>query len=265
MRARRVLAGAMVVGLATVALAAPSQADNEATVRPRAGASFIEHFDGPLDTSFWYISDGYNNGSHQNCQFNRNNVTVANGILSLTITDTPYGDRDYSCGSIQTNQKYGYGIYETRMKVGKASGTNSAFFTYAGPYQGVPQSHEIDFETLGKDTTKTEVNSWVNGDPKGPAIVDLGLDNSQQFVNLAFEWTANKLTFYVNGVAKHSFRGDDVPYEPQLIIPMIWSTDTLTSWMGPFEYPGHPIVTEYSVVSYTAPGDPCQWSGSIVC
>jgi beta-glucanase (GH16 family) len=244
---------------------AASQAGNQATAQPQAGTSFIEHFDGPLDTSFWYISDGYNNGSHQNCQFNKNNVNVANGILSLSITNTPYGDRDYSCGSIQTNQKYAYGTYETRMKVGKASGTNSSLFTYAGPYQGVPQSHEIDFETLGKDTTRTEVNSWVNGDPKGPAIVDLGLENSEQFVNLAFEWTADKLTFYVNGVAKYSFTGDDVPYEPQLVIPMIWSTDTLTSWMGPFEYPGRPIVTQYSVISYTAPGDPCQWSGSIVC
>ena len=236
-----------------------------ASAAPAAGTTFMERFDGPLDTSFWYVSDNYNNGGHQNCQFNRKNAAVANGLLSLSINDTPYGDREYSCGSIQTNAKFGYGTFETRMKTGKASGTNSSLFTYAGPYQGIPKSHEIDFETLGKDTTRTEVNSWVNGVAKGPEIVPLGLDNSQQWVNLAFVWLPGQLDFYVNSVKKYSFTGDDVPYEPQLIIPMIWSTDTLTGWMGEFTYPGRPIVSQYDYVAYTAPGDECQFAGSVAC
>lgn len=249
----------VVAGLCT-APAAVAHADVRA-----AGTTFIEHFDGPLDTNFWYVSDNYNNGSHQNCQFNNNNATVANGLLSLSIDDTPYGDRDYSCGSIQTNPTFGYGTFETRMLTGEASGTVSALFTFVGPYQGIPQSHEIDFETLGKDPTHTEVNSWVNGDPKGPVVVPLGVDNSQEWVNLAFVWTEETLTFYVNGSEVHSFTGDDVPYEPQLIIPMIWATDTLTDWMGEFTYPGQPIVTQYDYVAYTALGDQCQFTTSVAC
>lgn len=236
-----------------------------ATAAAATGATFMEQFDGPLDTSFWYVSDGYNNGAHQNCQFNKNNSEVANGLLSLSIDDTPYGDRQYSCGSIQTNQKYHYGTYETRMKTGKASGTNSSLFTYAGPYQGIPQSHEIDFETLGKDTTRTEVNSWVNGDPKGPGVVPLGLDNSTTWVNLGFVWLPGQLDFYVNGVHEYSFTGSDVPYEPQLILTMIWSTGTLTDWMGQFTYPGSPIVSQYDYVAFTKAGDPCQFATSVAC
>jgi beta-glucanase (GH16 family) len=251
---------AVVVGLALLVAPATTVHAEQAL-----GTTFIEHFDGPLDTNFWYISDNYNNGNHQNCQFNNNNATVANGLLSLSIDDTPYGDRDYSCGSIQTNPTFGYGTFETRMKTGKASGTVSALFTFVGPYQGIPQSHEIDFETLGKDTTKTEVNSWVNGDPKGPVVVPLGVDNSLEWVNLAFVWAEETLAFYVNGSEVHRFTGDDVPYEPQLIIPMIWATDTLTDWMGEFTYPGQPIVSQYDYVAYTAPGDPCPFPESVAC
>jgi beta-glucanase (GH16 family) len=262
---KRVMAVAAVVaaglGVATLS-AGTTHADQQAAA---LGTTFMETFDGPLDTDFWYVSDNYNNGGHQNCQFNKKNAKVADGLLSVSIDDTAYGDRKYSCGSIQTNPKYHYGTFETRMKTGKASGTNSSLFTYAGPYQDVPKSHEIDFETLGKDTTKTEVNSWVNGDPKGPEVVDLGLDNSQEWVDLAFVWTEEKLTFYVNRKEVYSFTGADVPYEPQLIIPMIWSTDTLTDWMGKFTYPGKPIVSQYDYVAYTALGDECQFEGSVAC
>lgn len=250
---------------ASAADEAPAQSAPAVTAAAAAdGVSFIDQFDTGINTSFWYVADGFNNGSHQNCQFNKNNASVANGQLTLKLDDTPYGDRQYSCADLQSYKRYGYGTYETRMKAGKASGTNSAFFTYIGPYYNEPWD-EIDFEVLGKDPTKVEVNSWVNGDSKGPGIVNIGADSSQEWVDFAFVWEPSKLRFFINGTLVHTFTGSDVPTHSQLIIPMIWGSDTLTGWMGPFVYPGQPITAEYDYIAYTELGDPCPFVGSVAC
>ena len=47
--------------LTALAAAAPLAAQEGA-----GGPSFVEEFD-TLDTGFWYVSDGWNNGAHQNC------------------------------------------------------------------------------------------------------------------------------------------------------------------------------------------------------
>lgn len=227
------------------------------------GDSFIEQFDGSLDHNFWYANDGFNNGSHQNCQFNKDKATTADGLLTLTLDDTPYGDRTYSCGAIQSNERYGYGTYETRMKIGAASGTNSSLFSYIGSYQQEPWM-EIDVEALGKDPTKVEFNSWVNGDSKGPGVAELGYDGSAEWVDYAYVWEPTSLRFYIDGELKHTFTGADVPTRNQYLFTMLWGTDTLTSWMGPFEYT-EPIRTQYDYVAFTRLGDECPFEGSVAC
>lgn len=79
------------------------------------GKSFVESFD-KLDTAVWYISDGWNNGPHQNCTWSKTQVGVANGALELTFDKRQMGERDYVCGEIQTRSRFGYGTYEVRMK-----------------------------------------------------------------------------------------------------------------------------------------------------
>lgn len=244
--------------------AARAAAGPAATAIP-VGDTFLEEFDNGIDPSFWYVADGFTNGDHQNCTFNKNNTTAANGVLTLKLDDTPYKDRQYSCADVQTVNKYGYGTYETRMKAGKASGTNSAFFSYIGPYYGEPWD-EIDFEFLGKDTSRIEVNSWVNGKTAGGKKVDLPAPGDQQFIDYAFVWEPDQLRFYVNSVLVHTYTSPaNIPSHEQLIIPMLWGSDTLTDWMGPFEYPGHPIVTQYERVAFTKLGDGCQFDASVLC
>lgn len=229
------------------------------------GQSFIDQFDGPIDRNIWYVADGFNNGSHQNCQFNQDNATTADGILTLTLDDTAYGDRDYSCAEIQTHERYSYGTYETRMKVADASGTNSSLFSYIGGYHQSPHM-EIDFEALGKDPTGVEVNSWVNGSNRGPWPQDIGYDASRQWVDFAYVWEPNRLRFYINGqLVKTLTNAADIPSRDQFIFTMLWGTDTLTGWMGPFEYPGSPITAQYDYVAFTRAGDPCQFEGSVAC
>jgi endo-1,3-1,4-beta-glycanase ExoK len=229
------------------------------------GDSFVEEFNQPIDSSFWFVNDGYRNGAYQNCTFNKDNLVVAGGILTLILDDTPYVDQDYSCAAMQTTQPYGYGTYETSMRVSKASGTNQSLFTYIGPAQGQPW-HEIDVEVLGKDTTKVELNTWVNGVAAGGGPVGIGVDNSEEFVHYAFAWEPHRVRFFINGqLARTYTQPSQIPTVEQRIFTMTWSTGTLTDWMGPFEYDGEPITTEYEYVAFTRAGEECQFEGSIVC
>ncbi|MEO3802990.1 family 16 glycosylhydrolase [Nonomuraea sp. B1E8] len=229
-----------------------------------AGESFIDRFDGALDTGRWYVSDGWNNGDHQNCQFNRNNVRVEGGALTITFDDKAYGERDYSCAEVQSRARLGYGTFETRMKAGKGSGLNSAFFSYIGPVHDQPWD-EIDFEVLGKDTTKVEVNSWVNGTSSGGFPVALPADSASTYVDFAYVWEPGRLRFFVNGTLVKTLTGGQVPTHEQILFAQIWGSDTLTGWMGPFTYPGHPVEASYDHIAYTKLGDPCQFTGSVAC
>jgi endo-1,3-1,4-beta-glycanase ExoK len=229
------------------------------------GESFVDDFDNGIDQVFWFVNDGYNNGGHQNCQFNADNATVDDGTLILTLDDTPFGDRDYSCGAIQTHTRYWHGTYETRMKAGLASGTNSSLFSYVGPHHGQPHD-EIDFEVLGKDPTVVELNTWVAGSNRGPWPVDIGYDSSEQWVDFAWVWESHQIRYFINGELVHTVTdAADIPTGMQFIFTMLWGSDTLTGWMGPFEYPGEPITTEYEYVAFTRAGDECQFEGSVAC
>lgn len=97
-----------------------------------SGTSFVDNFD-KIDSARWYISDGWNNGPHQNCTWSKKQIGVENGMLQLKFTQAKTGARDYACGEIQTTKTYGYGTYEARYRTATGSGLNSAFFTYIGP------------------------------------------------------------------------------------------------------------------------------------
>mgnify|MGYP001796622149 FL=1 len=60
-------------------------------------------------------------------------------------------------------------------------------------------------------------------------------------------------------------QGGDLPDEPQKIYLSLWSTDTLTDWMGVFEASSGAQVLEVDWVAYTAPGEDCTFEQSVLC
>ena len=54
------------------------------------------------------------------------------------------------------------------MKAAAGSGLNTGFFTYIGPTHKQPHD-EIDFEVLGKDPSKVQINQYVDGKSVGDA------------------------------------------------------------------------------------------------
>ena len=101
------------LALSLGAPAALAQEDN--------GKSFVENFDS-MDRSFWYVSDGWNNGPHQNCTWSKKLVKFEEGKLQLGYQEGKAGDRNFSCGEIQTKGRYRYGTYEARIKTATGSG-----------------------------------------------------------------------------------------------------------------------------------------------
>jgi endo-1,3-1,4-beta-glycanase ExoK len=257
-------AGAAV--LSTLALPEPSLAQSAAKPPKAAtGQSFVDDFD-RLDMKRWYISDGWNNGKHQNCTWSRKQVSQANGKLTLEFAKRTLKDRDHVCAEIQTKTRFGYGTYEIRMKAAAGSGLNTGFFTYIGSADKQPHD-EIDFEVLGKNPSKVQLNQFVDGKNVGAqklVPVDGGAD--QDFHDYAFVWEKDRIRWYVDG--KQMGEATDpakIPTHPSKIFISLWGSDTLTSWMGPFRDFDGPVKAVVDRVAFTALGDKCQFQESVVC
>jgi endo-1,3-1,4-beta-glycanase ExoK len=227
------------------------------------GSSFVEDFD-KLDTSVWYVSDGWNNGTHQNCTWSKNQVAVQDGKLTLSFDAKPKGERQYSCGEVQTRKRYGYGTYEVRMKAATGSGLNSAFFSYIGPADKKPHD-EIDFEVLGKDTGRVQVNQYVDGKGGNEKLLPVPGGADSAFNDYAFVWQKDRLRYYINGALVHEVTDrTKLPSNAQKIFLSLWGTDTLSDWMGRFAFTGKASL-DVERIAFTADGDPCQFDGSVAC
>ena len=227
------------------------------------GTSFVEEFD-QLDKKVWYVSDGWSNGAHQNCTWSEKQVAVRDGRLELSFDAVPTGDRDYACGEIQTRKRYGYGTYEVRMKSATGSGLNSAFFTYIGPTDKKPHD-EIDFEVLGKNSSRVQLNQYVAGKGGNEKLVEVAGGADKDFKDYAFVWEKTRLRYYVNGALVHEVTDPQkLPNNAQKIFLSLWGTDTLSDWMGPFSFSG-PARLAVERVAFTAEGDACQFAGSVAC
>ncbi|TKT69325.1 family 16 glycosylhydrolase [Aquamicrobium sp. LC103] len=225
--------------------------------------SFVDDFS-TFERSRWYVSDGWSNGNHQNCTWSSNQVKVADNKLTLSFEKRPYKDREYSCSEIQTTQRFGYGIYEARFKTDTGSGLNAAFFTYIGPQSGQPHD-EIDFEALTKDTSKIEVNTYVDGKPHHGSKIDVAGGTDGKFNDYAIVWEPEQIRWYVNGQLVHTASGPTLPSHPQKIFFSFWGTDTLNDWMGAFTDPGRRVVFEIDQISFTELGEECQFPESVAC
>lgn len=249
---------AALTALVCAASSAPAIAQEGAT-----GTSFVENFD-TLDRKVWYVSDGWNNGKHQNCTWSKDQVKIVEGALNLTFEQRKLGEREFACGEVQTRKRFGYGTYEARMKTADGSGLNSAFFTFIGPADKKPHD-EIDFEVLGKNPAKVQLNQYIAAKGGNEELVDVPGGANKGFNDYAFVWEQSRLRYYVNGQMVHEVTDPaKLPTNSQKIFVSLWGTDTLSGWMGAFNYTA-PTSMQIDRIAYTAPGDDCQFAESVAC
>lgn len=159
---------------------------------PLKGDVVADFSAGAAETMF--ESNGWANGDPFNVVWDKSNVSYEDGKLSLGITKedrTVYVNDEevtfpYTAGEVRSEEHYGYGDFEVRMKPASEAGTASTFFTCTGPYdtdlEGNAHKHdEIDIEFLGKDTTKVQFNYFVGGKGGHEHMYNLGFDASLEY------------------------------------------------------------------------------------
>ncbi|WP_026767466.1 beta-glucanase [Selenomonas ruminantium] len=198
-------------------------------------------------------SDGWTNGMPFNCFWHKENVPFQDGVLKLIVNKSPNPAADkvpYSGGEYRSKATYGYGRYEVVMKAIKNDGVVSSFFTYTGPSEGDPWD-EIDFEVLGKDTTKVQLNYFRDGKGGHEKMIDLGFDASEDFHTYAFEWRKNSIIWFVDGKEVFRRENEDFPVTKQKIMMNAWNGKGVDEWLKAFDDSKLPLAAEYKSIKYT--------------
>ncbi len=193
-----------------------------------AASSFYDDFN---SLNQFQVSNGWSNGGMFNCTWRSNAVSVQNSSAKLSILSDVNGG--YAGGEISTSEKYGYGLYEVRMKPAKNPGIVSSFFTYTGPSYGT-QWDEIDIEFLGKNTNIVQFNYYTNSQGDHEYVYNLGFDASAAFHTYAFDWQPNSITWYVDGKAVYTAT-TNLPSTPGKIMMNIWpGTSAVNDWLDAY-------------------------------
>lgn len=133
-------------------------------------------------------------------------------------------------------------------------------FTYKANYQTQPWV-EFDFEFVGSDTTKVQLNIHMENSSgqhisldqaKGHAIiVDLGFDASLAKHTYEVSVTTTGATFYIDGKIVGQYGPQDMPggvwqIGPQKSFVDLWSVSPgQESWAGDWNYNGTPMVANF--------------------
>ncbi len=252
---RRVSAGGWLLGFgAATVMAFPDPAVSEAPV----GAGFVSDLKN-LPPQDWYVSTYKVKKKSFRTLWSRDALRhdPKDGALVLTLAPAlPSTGKYHASGEVQRRQPTLYGRYEVVMTAARGEGIISSFFTYTGPYFKT-QHDEIDFEFLGRDTTKVWVNRFVDGKKLPGQWLDLGFDAAEGPHLYAFDWQPDSLTWFADGreLLRVTAAEADIPATPQKIYFNVWGGGKgQANWSGTAPE-NIRTSARYYCVSYRPPGD----------
>ncbi len=228
------------------ALQAPSILDYGTSID--ATADLVADFRKGTSSAF-SASNGWSNGAPFNCIWRSTNATISDNALCLTIDTDSGGSDTYSGAEYRTTDFYGYGYYETSMMPISNSGVVSSFFTYTGPSDGNAWD-EIDIEFLGNDTTRVQLNYYTDGVGGHEVLIDLGFDAARGYHTYGFDWQADAITWYIDGVACYTAT-DNIPSTPGRIMMNVWNGIGVDDWIDAYDGTV-PLTARYQWVTYRA-------------
>ncbi len=215
-----------------------------------------------LDSTRWIIMNdqapGYIPNNHIG-YFRRNNVSLSNGLLVLSLnqkTGTVDGNRKgviSQGGGIYTQQTYGYGTYEWTMRMSSASssplkpgqpvsGSVSAGFIYVNNSQT-----EIDFEFSGGHPQTLFMTNWTSIDDSS-SYTAVAADISDTFHRYKFVWQQGSISYYVDDVLKAAST-TNVPTAPAYFMISHWGSNS--PYFGGLATVNKPRYFYIDSVSYT--------------
>jgi endo-1,3-1,4-beta-glycanase ExoK len=253
-RSGAVVASALlwVVGLAcgTTPAASSGQAGNggagSSGSNADAGDAFTlawqDDFD-TLDLTAWQLQTFTFGGNL--AQFSTQNASVANGILTISLTPNPNSTAEpYNGVEMRSSKTLTYGKVSTRMRFATGSGVVSGLVLFYTPYPNC-NWNEIDIEHLGDSASSSQLNCQVyTGTPVAgcatsvtptpdPLVVPLGVDAEADFHQYDIEWTPAAVKFFIDGTLLRTWTAHiDLMNLPETILLTIWASNA-ASWAGP--------------------------------
>jgi len=208
----------------------------------------------------WRILD--NSFPSNLAEFVRKNFKLTeSGGFSLTLDKLKLKSRDYVSASLASKAQYSYGRFEVTMRPVKLDGVITAFFLHRNdPWQ------EIDFEILGKDTTKALVNVYFNpgndgsgwnfGNRGTPALIDLGFDAAVDFHKYTIEWEPHEIRWLIDDELIHvrtSWQPTPIPDQPMNCFVNLWPSrsEELAGIFNDDTLPVHANIKSISTYSWT--------------
>lgn len=199
----------------------------EPTAPTRSQLIWEDEFDGPAgqlpDASRWAFDIGTDWGNRQ-LEFDTGrpeNVSLdGNGNLAITARREAFSGSAFTSGRIKTQGLFeqAYGRFEARIDLPSGRGVWPAFWLLGNDIDtvGWPQCGEIDvMEFRGQEPAVIHGSLHGPGYSAGGAVTaSYTLDNDRfdtGFHTFAVEWTADRITWFVDGEQYQSVGRDDVP------------------------------------------------------
>lgn len=198
--------------------------------------AFLSNMDDLGNDDAWYVADFAMKRDSFRTAWKPGSVTRdSEGAVSLSLVPAPAeAHKDFIGAEVQRRKRTHFGRYEVVMTAARGEGVISSFFTYTGQYFGDPHD-EIDFEFLGRDTTKVWLNRFVDGQKLPGRWLDLGFDAADGMHLYTLDWLPDRLVWSVDGQELMRVTADEtaIPQIPQRIYLNIWAGATgQKNWSG---------------------------------
>jgi endo-1,3-1,4-beta-glycanase ExoK len=195
-----------------------------------------------LDSSAWQLQTFTWDGNQST--FSTQNASVADGVLTISLTAAPSGaEKPYLGVEMRSVKTLTYGKVSARMRFATGSGVVSGLVLFYTPYPNCDWN-EIDIEHLGKSSNSSQMNAQVyTGTPdpscttsvtptQDPQVVDLGFNAETDFHLYDIEWTPAGVKYFADGVLLRTWTAEIGRLKlPETILLTIWASNS-ADWAG---------------------------------
>lgn len=179
--------------------------------------------------------------------------------LGASLTSSVVIAKPYKGAEIFSNDAHLYGRYEMRMRVAKASGVLSTFFTYKnGSEVGNTFWEEIDIEVFGKNNATQWQSNIILGSSR-PTIQTEQVHSAPASLADAYhtyvvEWTPDYVAWFVDGVEVRRITGTSTVTSltnAQSLRFNLWASESI-EWVGAWDDSVLPVYQFVNYIDYKA-------------
>jgi len=204
--------------------------------------SWQDEFD-TLDSAAWQLQTFTYDGNE--AQFSSENASVANGVLTISLTAAAAGSaKPYLGVEMRSAKTLHYGKVSARMRFASGSGVVSGLVLFYTPYPNCDWN-EIDIEHLGRSSNTSQLNAMVYlGTPvpgcatsvaptQDPLVVSLGFNAETDFHQYDLEWTPTGVKYFADGALLRDWTANSARLQlPLTILLTLWASSS-AAWAGP--------------------------------